>query len=643
MSSGFLKIYMKFVLQLLVVVLPLACTDAQAQLIFPADAGAINVRDYGAKGDGIADDTAAIKAALTASGGDAGSTFWKDRIVYFPSGTYLVSSTIEKRYANGKYGNGSILMGQDRNSTIIQLKDNAEGYNDPKNQKAIILTSSKLIDGTATSGGKDYNGKGEGNDAYMNFIENMTIDAGKHNPGAIGIDYLANNMGAVRNVLVRATTGSGSTGITLTRKWPGPALLQNVTVDGFTVGIDAANTEYGMTLEGITLQNQETGLRNNHNMLAIHDLTVSHARQPVVNVSQDGLLVIDGGTIESAVSGKEAIDNHGYVNLRHVSVKGYETVPGVSSSTSIDGVYNGNTRLSASQAAWSLPVEYPPALTYDSPRKWVSVVHFLAQSRTQAKMRRTRFCKAFASSAATVYFPHGTYLISDNIVIPASVRHIIGMTSTIHAIDQRPAGFRRDLGMFRTRNAKSPLIIEKLAFDNSWLGDQAAVEATGSAPLYLRDVVGAGVTTLLRPAGGGPAFIDNTCCGTFSIAGPEGVWMRQLNTEGPGVRIQNTGAPLWVLGIKTEQDCTVLDNAGGARSEILGGLLYITGKTVDPAVAAFRNTDSHILLSYGEESFNAHATYKIHLLDTEKGIVKTIDRDSLPKRTIGSMAPEISE
>ena len=90
------------------------------------------------------------------------------------------------------------------------------------------MTTAKLLDGSPTSGGKDYTHKGEGNDAYENFVENLTIDVGAGNPGAIGIDYLANNIGAIRDVRVTAPPGSGAIGISMQRKWPGPALLQRV-------------------------------------------------------------------------------------------------------------------------------------------------------------------------------------------------------------------------------------------------------------------------------------------------------------------------------------------------------------------------------------------------------------------------------
>ena len=78
--------------------------------------------------------------------------------------------------------------------------------------------------------------------------------SGTGNPGAIGIDYLANNIGAIRDVRVIAPTGEGAIGIAMQRKWPGPALLQRVEVQGFDTGIAVANTEYGVTLEHVALR-----------------------------------------------------------------------------------------------------------------------------------------------------------------------------------------------------------------------------------------------------------------------------------------------------------------------------------------------------------------------------------------------------
>jgi hypothetical protein len=60
------------------------------EVLLPAGSGAVNVQDYGAQGDGVTDDTAAIRAAMKAAMGyDV-----RGKTVYFPAGTYLVSDTL---------------------------------------------------------------------------------------------------------------------------------------------------------------------------------------------------------------------------------------------------------------------------------------------------------------------------------------------------------------------------------------------------------------------------------------------------------------------------------------------------------------------------------------------------------------------
>lgn len=51
------------------------------------DGAAVNVRDFGAVGDGVANDTAAIQTAMDSFGGTGG-------VVYFPKGTYRIESSL---------------------------------------------------------------------------------------------------------------------------------------------------------------------------------------------------------------------------------------------------------------------------------------------------------------------------------------------------------------------------------------------------------------------------------------------------------------------------------------------------------------------------------------------------------------------
>jgi hypothetical protein len=93
-------------------------TTSSSGLMSAADKAAlenmkrINVKDYGAKGDGVTDDTAAIQAAIDAANTAGGG------IVYFPTGRYAVRSTIHVKPRVLLLGNFKI---QDRtaNSTAI--------------------------------------------------------------------------------------------------------------------------------------------------------------------------------------------------------------------------------------------------------------------------------------------------------------------------------------------------------------------------------------------------------------------------------------------------------------------------------------------------------------------------------------------
>ena len=72
-----------------------------------------SVKDFGAVGDGVADDTTAIQAAITA-GYSTGSGF----SIYFPKGTYLMSSTITMGNTSSTVGIPTRLFGDYRASII---------------------------------------------------------------------------------------------------------------------------------------------------------------------------------------------------------------------------------------------------------------------------------------------------------------------------------------------------------------------------------------------------------------------------------------------------------------------------------------------------------------------------------------------
>jgi hypothetical protein len=610
--------------------LQVAACAAEGAQTFPKDAGYLDVRAFGAKGDGKADDTQAILSALAASGEDTGPNFWQDRLVYLPNGTYKVSGTLLKRYQGGAFASGLSLIGESRDKTVIRLVDHAPGFNDAQHPQAVIFTTSKLIGGNATGGGKDYVGKGEGNDAYMNFVENVTIEVGNGNPGAIAIDFLGNNLDAIRNVSLKAPSGSGAIGLSMMRKWPGPTLVSDLSIEGFSIGLATAQTEYGLTFDHITLRGQtRAAIRNEQNSLAIRDLDIEGDNPVILNEGDKGFLAIEGGHI-SGTEPAALVRNEGFVTLRKVGLIKGET----------SGVLHGNDWQAGAVPDWITAIGEAPAPLKTAPEQWVSPARFGAngdpeQDATQALR------DAFATGAAVIYLPHGTYSISDGVDIPATVQRIVGMNSTIRVLPKRQPTFQRTGGMVRVASSGAPLIIERLAFDNTNQGDQLAVDQTGGRDLVLRDIVSAGTALLDRKAGGGAVFLEDVCCGKISVAGPQPVAARQFDTEGSGVRITNRGAPLSILGLKTEGVSVILDNSAGGHADIFGGLVYVVRDGADYTIAAFHNTGSWLSASFVEESLRAASRYQLYVGPAGDVQRSSVPATGFPQRGFGRFVPTL--
>jgi hypothetical protein len=594
--------------------------------LFPTDSGILDVRNFGAIGDGIADDTNAILKAIASLPAYTEMHPFLIRIVYFPPGTYLVTNTIQRR-ADGLFLPNLVLIGHDRTSTFIKLADHAPGFENPTTPKAVLYTASGLVFmRDPHDGGRQYPERGEGNEAFGNTIENLTVDVGTGNPGAIGIDFLANNVGALRNLTIRAPDRA-AIGLSMTRRWPGPALVDDVSISGFDIGIDIAYTLYSMTLERVRIAEcRRYGVRNNSNILSFHDLQISmNGGFGIANLTADGLIVGIDGLISG--TGTAALINRGSVNFKNVAARDLKSTNGRSLDTELDGVFQEDKKLS--EPFWHLAIQPTPKPDPLSASNWVSVEKFGVKAGIDST---GAFMAAFASDAKVIYIPSGTYYLSLPLLVADNIERIEGMFSVVnigndpHATEDAPSP------LFRTNpGRRTPLFIRRLVIERR--GNMSyLIEWRGKGTLIISDVIGLfGTGLLYRAADGGPVFADNTTAGHTEIAGSAPLWFRQYNAEGPTVRLTNSGAPLWILGAKSEQTNTLVQCLNGGDSEVVGGFIARVFPTL-PEMPAFQAINARLALAYAEDVYRAEAIYRIHL-DARHGEKQMLVRaEDLPRR-----------
>lgn len=596
----------------------------------PPESNVLNVKQFGAKGDGIADDTAAIRATVDQLPPFDAHHPFQTRIIYLPDGTYLIRDTIQRRNSEGQYQPGLVMIGQSRKGTVIKLADNSPGFQDRSAAKAMIFTASGLLGRDPRAGGKDP-ALGEGNDAYVNTLENLTLEVGQGNPGAVALDYLANNIGAVRDVTIRAK-GRARTGLLMTRKWIGPALIQRVSISGFDVGIDVSRTEYSVTLDGVSVHgSREFGLRNDSNSIPFHDLAVeAEGGVGIANIGQQALLA----GIKAKVSGRgeAAFQNTGSANLQDFSMSGFVPRAGRNAADRLDGVFDNERRIADSR--WSLPIRSISNPDERSSSEWVNVQSFGAKDDKRVDSTNA-INAAFRSGARTIFFPTGIYKISGSIAVPPTVEKIEGLFSTI--VSDHNA---KPYVVFFTEPRSKPLVLRRLIVE-SRAGPYAVFEQRASAPVLLQDIVGYGVGLLNRLAEGGDVVAENiSTAGRNKVAGPAGAWFKQLNIEARGTVIENDGAPLWILGAKTEQTLTLVHASNNATTEIVGGLIYRVNP--GPELPFLISENSRLVASYAEEAFRPTAVYSIHVQSQSGDQQNTIPASDLPLRgQFGRMVQQI--
>jgi len=580
--------------------------EAKENWVFPRSMKVVDVKEaFGAVGDGKHDDTAALRKAF-----DRRASF-----VYLPNGTYLVREQIQ--YTSGP-GNGPTIQGQSRDGVVIKLADDAKGFDNPSKPRAVV----RLIrDGKVSA------------DYFKIRIRNVTIDTGTHR-GATGLMFYANNNGMCRNVRI---VGHGAAGLDLSYMLNGPLLVSNVEIEGFDVGIQAGSGPYNsQTLEHVTLKGQaKWGVHNDGEALFIRGLSSTNACPAVF---ARGNTVLVDSQLAGGAKDAPAVVCAGQLFARNVRTDGYgvairqheydrkkglgkptgQPVPGghVPEWTSVAPVSVGG----GEGKSLNLPVEDAPyePLPTDS-GEWVCVDDFGADGTdknddTEAfrkairhAMDRGKSVLCFASDAR--------YIVSGELRIGGSIRRLQGAASYV-----QPARGKK-LRLIIEDGKPEVVLIDLL--DRPLGRHSVTVENASSRTVVIRNL-----RAVLVGSGPGRTFCEDSAGSVFLRNDKHRCWVRQLNSEsGSETNNENDGGTLWVLGLKTERDQTLIATSGGGRTEVLGAWVYQTLRNA-PTKPMFTVVDSQGSFAGVSQWHWRGATYPVLVEETRSGAARKLTKES---------------
>ncbi|KAK3377556.1 glycoside hydrolase family 55 protein [Podospora didyma] len=393
-----------------------------------------NVKDYGAKGDGTSDDTAAIQKAISTGDGpklrNTGSygATGQPAVVYFPAGTYLVKSTIKSAV-------GTVLMGNPTNRATLKAAPTFSG-------SYVIFGHDQLYSGLT---------------GFYHGIKHLVIDstsvAGSKILGLVEWGVSQNNI--LSNVMFDMPIGAaGHTGIVTPGMCSG-LILNDLQFVGGAVGIALSATQYH--LKSISFKNVATavkitslvqgtgqGLRFGSCSIGIDATSGGLGAFNLIDSSATNTSTLISSASSSNTFGSLVLENV-LVDSSTVKVGGTTVLtgsiePGVSWIRG--NVYHANSTNPKPSNGQKMLTSRPQTLVngtgfYHTVVPPTYAEYDIAQVINIKDVAKypvagdgtqddTANIQAILNSAASgnkvVYFPYGTYLLSDTLLIPPGSR-----------------------------------------------------------------------------------------------------------------------------------------------------------------------------------------------------------------------------
>lgn len=579
----------------------------------------------------------------------AGSSSWNHYkaayIIYFPEGEYAINLPLIYRgdpwlRDNSNHENlyGIRIYGQSRDKTILRLIDNAPAFQDKDHPVAVIAFTKHT----------------QNNSISLNGMQNLTINTGSGNPGAIGADFQGANLSFVRNLKVISGDGDGYAGLRYPI-WPTQGYHCDITVEGFDYGIEVVGgmVANGPVFEYMSLRGQhKAGFRAQETITPIRKLLVEAPGGPAVELTTNkGHLVILDSRFEKGPAGYPAIqlpENCQSFHARNIELDGgfdgicirsgamdlhFGNLEGGFTAGPVSTLFEGQK-----DAGLNLPVEESPVVPYDPPEMWVSVESMGAtpgDASDDSDAIQSALDACDGITRTTVYFRSGgEFRVSKSLNVPAGVRRIVfmwgGRINTETLSD--------DQAVFRIgESAAEPLILED--YFQHINGNQGYfIEHAATRPLICRNLRGSRDFSNYNHTSGNLSnmlFLENV--GHMISEGchfNNRCWARWINTEtAQKYEFHNSGGVFWVMGFKCEDEAVNFRTVNGGYTEVLGGIVNqyrgATGHYESGRVFELIDSNGSFIAS---TSGPTDQEYDTIIMEVRNGIIKTALRDEFPVR-----------
>ena len=503
------------------------------------------------------------------------------KIIYFPKGTYLVSDTITYSFENLKnifvskplseLCRNVHVMGESSENTVIKLKDNCEGFG--RDSRKPVLSFVNV---------KDAMNRKCSNVCQDNTIEDISIDCGCGNDGAVGLRFLSINSGRISNLNVYAKGAYCGIETPVNNT----ASIVDVKVSGFEYGMSIPHSSVTV-LDRIDLSgNTVAAIKTDGAKVAFKD----------VNFGNLPALMFTPEEMETGIPELGVYHFYNNCDVNYCGEKGrneiyYETKD-------------------ISKERYSVPLNHRS----EDKNDWALVDDFGAvpDGKTDSTEAIQR---AFNSGKSVIVFGSGHYLVNDEIKVPATVKTVDFMYTDLFSGDKLVHS--QDGALFDVNEESEDIIFfENLYTFEQFHGFMRLIKHSAKRDLVMRNIHTQASATYFNTVGGSRVWLDNCAATTgtyahncvltketefedYSYVIPyefhnQEVYAMQLNPERAHIELLNDNSDVLIDAYKIEGPGIAVKTINGGKTNIhicLAAIGYIHAEN-----ALFDTIDSEFLI-----------------------------------------------